>query len=71
MTVSGTEEDSSNTFILSVDGTQVASRAAVATTMSLGWNTANYTAGPHTLTATVVDYDGNQGTASEQVTLNK
>ncbi|MBA3961932.1 MAG: DUF1929 domain-containing protein [Chthoniobacterales bacterium] len=71
MTVSGTEDGSSNTFIFSVDGTQVASRTAVATTMSFVWTTASYTAGLHTLTATVVGYDGNQGAASEQVTLNK
>ena len=59
----------SNTFTLSVDGTVVASTTGRLTTANLIWVTRRYSKGPHTLSATIVDGEGNSASASETVTL--
>lgn len=71
ITVTGSPDGTTNTFTLSVDGAQVATKAVVRSELTLNWMTDSYAPGPHTLTATVVDYEGHTGTASEMVTLSK
>ena len=71
ITVTGTEEDTTNTFALSVDGAQIATKAIKSTTQTLNWTTAGYAAGEHTLTATVTDYEGHTGEVTETVTFSK
>lgn len=71
ITVAGTEEGTTNTFTLEVDGVQVATRSLARTQATLNWSTAGYAAGEHTLTAEVYDYEGHEGKVSETVTFTK
>ncbi len=71
ITVAGTEEGTTSTSSLSIDGTAVATKATTATTQILNWSTGTYVAGTHNITATVTDYEGHVGTVSEDVILSK
>ncbi len=71
ITVNGAAEGTTSTFSLSIDGTEVATKATTNTTQTLNWTTAGYAAGIHTITAQVTDYEGHVGTVSEDVTFSK
>jgi len=61
----------SNTFTLSADGTQIATRTAtVRGPVSIPWVTQGLANGTHTLTGTVRDGTGNTGTTSITVIVN-
>jgi len=60
---------SPNTFTVSVDGTLIGTKTGRLSTVSFTWKTAGYAKGLHTLSATVKDSTGNNGAASESVTL--
>ncbi len=61
----------SNTFTLSADGTQIATRTTtVRGPVSIPWATQGLTNGTHTLTGTVRDATGNTGTTSITVIVN-
>lgn len=58
-----------NTFTASVDGTLIGTKTEKLSTVSFTWKTSGYSKGIHTLSATVKDSTGNNGSASETVTL--
>jgi hypothetical protein len=60
----------SNTFTLSIDGTQVFSTPTGGTTASYSWNTALVADGAHTLRLTVRDASGATATATRTVQVN-
>ncbi|MGH7277219.1 MAG: galactose oxidase-like domain-containing protein, partial [Candidatus Rokuibacteriota bacterium] len=61
---------SSNTFRLSIDGTQVYSTITSGTTAAYSWNTATATDGSHTLGVTVTDATGASASATRTVTVS-
>ena len=60
----------SNTFTLSLDGTQIFSNTTSSTTQSFTWNSTTVPDGVHTLGLTVRDANGATATATRNVTVN-
>ena len=58
------------TYTLFVDGARVASKAVVATSTTIAWNTANVANGSHTLRVRVVDSSGSSASMSRAVTVS-
>jgi hypothetical protein len=61
---------SSNTFTLTIDGTQVFTTTTASATASFSWDTRPYADGPHTLGLSVRDAGGATGTTTRAVTVN-
>jgi hypothetical protein len=61
---------SSNTFTLTIDGTQVFTTTTSATSASFSWDTRPFSNGPHTLGLTVRDAAGNTATTQITVSVN-
>ncbi|HXD99555.1 MAG TPA: Ig-like domain-containing protein [Candidatus Acidoferrum sp.] len=61
---------SSNTFTLTIDGTQVFTTTTASATASFSWNTVTYTDGAHTLGLTVRDATGATATTTRAVSVN-
>jgi hypothetical protein len=68
ISATGTVE-AQNTFTIAIDGKTVGTTTTSESTVTFTWFTRHYAKGPHTLTGTVSDDEGNSGSTTITVTL--